>query len=167
MHVDLSQMRPPRGSLLKILAVVAGLTVVYAVVPLQNEHWWVGMIVGLVALGAITPFAIKRVSAISTSAHPGAAAVSAIAIVVAMLVLGFSGVYLALDRHHQEFEGLATKVDAVYFTVTTLSTVGYGDIHPVGQKARIAVTMQIIMDLSLIAVVVRVLARAAGLRRSE
>ncbi len=167
MHVDLSEMRPPRGSLLKILGIVAGLTVVYAVIPLQNEHWWIGMIVGLVALGAITPFAIKRVGAISTSPHPGAAAVSAIAIVVAMLVLGFSGVYLAIDRHHQEIAGLVTKIDAVYFTVTTLSTVGYGDIHAVGQTARVAVTLQIIMDLSLIAVVVRVLARAAGLRRAD
>jgi hypothetical protein len=33
-----------------------------------------------------------------------------------------------------------TKVDALYFTVTTMTTTGYGDIHPVSQQGRMLVT---------------------------
>ena len=41
-----------------------------------------------------------------------------------------------------EFHGLETRTDALYFAVTTLATVGYGDIHPTGQWARGLVAFQ-------------------------
>ena len=50
----------------------------------------------------------------------------------------------------------------MYFTVTTLATVGYGDIHPTGPPARAVVTTQIILNLAFLGIVVRVMARAAG-----
>ena len=50
--------------------------------------------------------------------------VEAIVLLVAMLVLGFAAVYYAMDADQGQFAGLATRVDSVYFTVTTLSTVG-------------------------------------------
>jgi len=53
---------------------------------------------------------------------------------------------------------------ALYFTVVTLGTVGYGDIAPVSAGARITVSSQVMLDLVLIAVVVRLLTGAA--RRS-
>ncbi|QWW20213.1 two pore domain potassium channel family protein [Schaalia sp. 19OD2882] len=46
-----------------------------------------------------------------------------------------------------QFVGLETRTDALYFTITTISTVGYGDIHPVGQTARALVTTMIIFDV--------------------
>ena len=63
--------------------------------------------------------------------------------------------------HDGQFEGLRTRVDAVYFTVTTISTVGYGDVHAVGRSARVAVTTQILLDLTVIAGAVKLLVGAA------
>jgi hypothetical protein len=60
---------------------------------------------------------------------------------------------------------MSTRIDAVYFTVTTLSTVGFGDVHAVGQAARLVVTGQILVNLAFLGIVVRVLARAAGVVR--
>lgn len=50
--------------------------------------------------------------------------------------------------------------DALYFTLATLATVGYGDVHAVGQAARIAVTGQILFNLVFVGVAVAVLGSA-------
>jgi voltage-gated potassium channel len=46
-----------------------------------------------------------------------------------------------------QFVDLHTKTDAVYFSVSTLATVGFGDVHPSGELARAAVTIQILFNL--------------------
>ena len=143
--------------LLRVLVLAVLLIGVYAVIPLQTDRWWLGMIIGVVALVAIAPFAIRRAAAVSTSEQPMLDAIEAITMVVAMLVFGFSSVFLAINRGDGQFVGLSTKIDAVYFTITTMSTVGFGDIHASGQAARVAVSIQIIFDLSLLAMSLRLL----------
>ncbi|MFE6056817.1 ion channel [Kitasatospora sp. NPDC056446] len=55
----------------------------------------------------------------------------------------FAATYFALGAHKAEFAGLETRLDALYFTVVTMATVGYGDITPAGQTARLVVVLQI------------------------
>ena len=164
MHVPAIVPNPTSGArrrrirgLLRVLALAVLLIGVYAVIPLQTDRWWLGMLIGVVALVAIAPFAIRRAAAVSTSEQPMLDAIEAITMVVAMLVFGFSSVFLAINRGDGEFVGLSTKIDAVYFTITTMSTVGFGDIHASGQAARVAVSIQIIFDLSLLAMSLRLL----------
>jgi nitrate reductase gamma subunit len=139
----------------------AGLAAVYAIAPLQGRRWWLGALLGLAALVAVAPVTVRRLAAVRTSATPVFAVAEALLLVVAMVVFGFSALYLAIAHHDGQFEGLRTRVDAVYFTVTTLSTVGYGDVHAVGRGARAAVTMQILLDLTVIAGAVKLLMSAA------
>jgi voltage-gated potassium channel len=148
-------------SVVRILAIVTVLTVLYLLMPLQTDRAWLGLVIGLVALICIAPFAVRRAVAVSNSPTPMLAAAEAILIVVSMLIFGFSSVYLAVGREAAQFEGLDTRIDAVYFTVATLSTVGYGDVHAEGQLARGLVTLQILFDLSLLAVSVKLLLGAA------
>lgn len=49
-----------------------------------------------------------------------------------------------------------TKTDAFYFAVTTFSTVGYGDIHPVSPASKLVVAFQILVGLLLTIVLVGV-----------
>lgn len=39
------------------------------------------------------------------------------------------GYYLLAVQQPEQFSGLSTRLDALYFSMTTMSTVGYGDIH--------------------------------------
>jgi len=57
----------------------------------------------------------------------------------AMLALGGSQVYITTGAYalREEFGGITTLVDAVYFAVVTSSTVGYGDITPQTAVARL------------------------------
>ena len=55
-------------------------------------------------------------------------------------------------------------VRALYFTVTVFSTVGFGDITPRTDPARLIVSVQMLLDLALIGAVVRLLFNAARSR---
>ncbi len=89
------------------------------------------------------------------------ASVESLLLALCLAVIAFSLVYLRLDR---QFTGLQTKTDALYFTVTTLATVGYGDIHASGQGARVVVTIQMALDLIYVATMLSVLAGVIGER---
>ena len=158
------RMPPPvsrRTSSARSFVVIATLVVLYCVLPFSGQHRWLGAVIGLGALGATVPLVVRLTQAVALSDHPVRKAVESTAIVVTMLIVGFSAAYLTIDADPGQFSGLETRLDSVYFTVTTLSTVGYGDIAAVGQTARAVVTLQILFDLSVLAVAVRVLATAA------
>ena len=81
-----------------------------------------------------------------------------------VLLLAYLGVivfalgYFFLARSTDgQMAGLRTKTDALYFTVSTLGTVGFGDIHPVGQAARALVTAQIVFNLVFLGSLARLL----------
>ena len=54
---------------------------------------------------------------------------------------------------------------ALYFTVTTFSTVGYGDITAASEAARLLVTVQMILDLLALGLGIRVFIGAVQLAR--
>lgn len=68
--------------------------------------------------------------------------------VVSALAYGTFGTYLLGDQFAPPIHGLIT---ALYFTVVTLSTVGYGDIHPVTIEAQVYVITLIVFGLSVFA----------------
>jgi hypothetical protein len=53
------------------------------------------------------------------------------------------------------------RSSALYFTVTVFSTVGFGDITPKTDPARLIVTVQMLTDLAVLAIVVRLIFGAA------
>ncbi|WP_133697024.1 ion channel [Mycobacterium sp. BK086] len=60
--------------------------------------------------------------------------------------------YATLSAQSSEaFAPPLSKVDAVYFTISTATTTGMGDIHPVSAAARMVVTVQMVLSLFLIA----------------
>ncbi|MFB6184660.1 MAG: NAD-binding protein [Haloarculaceae archaeon] len=61
------------------------------------------------------------------------AQLAALAALLGTMVYGTVGAYAL----REEFNGVATLTDAVYYTIVTASTVGYGDASPLSQQARL------------------------------
>jgi uncharacterized membrane protein len=80
----------------------------------------------------------------------------ALAMMVMLLAVAFSvAVFLLEQIRPDQFENLDTRLDALYFTLATMATVGYGDVHAVGQAARALVCAVIAFDVLVIASLIR------------
>ncbi|MET7291844.1 potassium channel family protein [Streptomyces griseoloalbus] len=63
---------------------------------------------------------------------------------ICLSILVFATAYQALAQRPGELDGITTRLDALYFTLVTLATIGYGDITPHGQAARLVTILQIL-----------------------
>ncbi len=90
-------------------------------------------------------------------------------IVLGALFLGiFAHLYRSLDDAHAgSFTQSMDPLNAYYYSVTVLSTVGFGGISPVTAAAKVFTMVQMVADIALIGLVVRVLASAARGARSS
>jgi voltage-gated potassium channel len=157
-----------RRAMLRPTLCAAVLFVLYFFLPMDrhfSDLTVLGLVAGLVLLGAIVAF---QAGAISRSPYPRLAAIEALAFSVPLFVLLFASAYYLMERSEPlAFTQRLTRLDSLYFTVTVLSTVGFGDIAARSQLARAMTTVQMIGDLILLGFVVRVLLNAVqtGLAR--
>ena len=144
-------------------AVVLG---VYYLLPVGDRGSDVSTVVRLV-LGVLLFVAILawQIRQILRSAVPTLQAVEALIVAIPTFIAVYATAYVGLEfALPGSFSQPLDKSTSLYFTVVTLGTVGYGDIAPVSTGARLTVSSQIMLDLVLIGVVVRLLTGAA--RRS-
>ena len=126
------------------LAVLA--TVAYYLVPvpgrMRESSWTILFSCGVVALGLLIALAIWRLFGAGENVR-----VRTLVLLLVLTVLFFSWCDYSVAQLPGQFDELHTKTDALYFTVSTIATVGFGDVHAVGQLARAAVTVQIVFNL--------------------
>ncbi|MEI2701393.1 MAG: potassium channel family protein [Baekduia sp.] len=146
----------------RITAVLAGLGLIYALIPLPDRPT-TGSIIGLVAgLAAFVTLIVWQLRSIISSTHPGVRAIEAVSAVIGTLVVVFAYTYAGLSASNPDaFNEAVGRIDGIYLSVTTLSTVGFGDIVARTDTARLIVTGQIIIDLIVVVGVVRLLMAAA------
>jgi hypothetical protein len=134
-----------------VLVVVA--TAVYFAVPVpgrMKEFWWAVLFgIGTAVLGLLIVVAIRRLLRAGEGAR-----IRALVLLLVLAVLWFSWCDRSVAVLPGQFADMNTKTDALYFTVSTLSTVGFGDVHATGQLARAAVTVQIVFNLVFIGLAV-------------
>jgi voltage-gated potassium channel len=105
-----------------------------------------------------------QIGRISRAELPELRAVEALGIVVALFLALFSGVYLAMSHNSDAFTQSLDETRALYFTVSVFSTVGFGDITPRTDTARLIVSAQMLLDLVVIGAGVRLIFSAARSR---
>ena len=147
---------------------VAVLIAAYSLLPprdLAEGNVGVSLVTGLVLFIAVL---VLQFFAIMRDPTPELRAGSAMIVAVTLLVLIFAMTYATLAISHPEwFSQPLDKASAIYFTVTILATVGFGDITAVGRTARWVVTVQMILDLTLVVALGRVLVTAARAGRQR
>lgn len=144
---------------------VVGLVAAYAAAPMSGRNRAWGLVVGLGAMTAVIPVLVRRIRAVLETDKPVAEAVAALVMTSTLIVVGSASAYFSLaSARPGQFRGLVTKLDAVYFAVVVMSTVGFGDIAPTGQDARLLVTLHIVVTVSFLGGAVRLLTWAARRR---
>jgi len=77
-----------------------------------------------------------------------------------LLVMAASLTFYLLNQiRPDEIVNLETRTDALYFTLSTMTTVGYGDVHAEGQLARALICVLIVFNVVVVAALVRAYTR--------
>jgi voltage-gated potassium channel len=144
-------------ALLRALANVIILVGVYYLLPLDAPvgratlGWLLGGLAGFTILVALELRSILR------SRRPGLRAIETLGVTVPAFLLVFASTYLMLSTARpQAFTESLNHTDALYFTMTVFSTVGFGDITPRSEAARVIVSAQMAGNLVVLGLLARV-----------
>ena len=150
------------------------LIVIYYLVPaglLPDRHTGASTVLrlgaGIALFAAILAAQARRIVGAEL---PELRAIEALGLVIPLFLVVFATVYLSLSNASAvTFSEQLNHTRALYFAITVFSTVGFGDITPKTDLARIIVSIQMLLDLVIIGAVVRLLLNAAqvGLARAH
>ncbi len=136
------QVRDAAVSVLLIAALTAGYFFLPVPSVINKEVWEIVFWCGIAVLASLILVALRRLLRAGEAAR-----VRGLILLLCLTVLFFSYADRTVAELRGQFVGLHSKTDALYFNVSTVSTVGFGDVHAAGQLARAAVTVQIIFNL--------------------
>jgi voltage-gated potassium channel len=147
---------------LRVTLSVSVLCLAYMLIPTKtsgegSDVPW--LILELCVFGVVVGI---QVPAIVKAKYPILRAVEALAILVPLYLLIFSRIYLSNSlADPSAFTQPLDKTTALYFTVTVFATVGFGDIVAKTDSMRLLVTFQMLLNLVVLGVVIRLLTGAA------
>lgn len=153
---------------LRVLLSIALLVGVYIATPpkdVAEGTLGAGLLLALLLLGGLVAWELYHTV---RDPYPEVRAGTALVVLIVAVIVLFALIYASISAGDPAaFTEPLTKEDAVYFTVTTLSTTGFGDITGVSSGARWVVTSQMLFDLVLIVGLARVFMLAAKAGRAR
>jgi voltage-gated potassium channel len=156
------------AALLRASVTSTVLLVLYYTLPVTGRlgaSTTVWLLAGLLCFVAVITWQVR---AILGSRYPALRAIEALAAAVPLFLLVFALAYVRMaEVQPQAFSQPLTRTDALYFTVTVFATVGFGDITPATEMARLAVTVQMLGDLLVVGLVLRVMLGAVRAGRER
>jgi hypothetical protein len=151
----------------RVVATTALVIALYFLLPLDHvgtSHIGITLTVAALLLAVAASYEIWSVV---RAPYPAIRAIEAVATFISVYVILFASSYylMQLADPTSFTSNPLTRTDALYYTVTVLSTVGFGDITASSEQARIAVTLQMTLNLVILGLGIRVLTRAVQLGR--
>ena len=149
--------------MLQIVGAITALVAIYYLLPLDNSSTGVAVTMLVIGLVVFIVLVVLQARSITRSPFPRLRAIETLAISVPLFVLLFASTYVVMATlSASNFGGHLTHTDGLYFTVTVLSTVGFGDITAKTEAARLVVTGQMIADLVILALAVKIIVGAVS-----
>lgn len=159
--------RRVRQAIVRVTIGVLILGLIYSFAPLDSEadlHPFVVLLAMLIVFVILTFFSVRR---IMNDDYPQLRAAQVAVLTVTFYLFGFAALYLSMSTLNPTyFTEPLSHVGAFYFTVTVASTVGFGDITPNNDLARVIVTAQMMVNIALIGVGVRAILALGKMRAS-
>ncbi|MFQ6392410.1 potassium channel family protein [Nocardia sp. KC 131] len=153
------------------VATVVCALLLYYCVPLEftlGDDWpakVAGLVAFLVGVFGLIWLTWQRVGRYIEDPGATSGRVDGVLFALCVAVMFFALFYYILElRNPSQFEGLSTRTDALYYTIITLGTIGYGDVHAVGQAAKVATMVQVAFDLVVIGTLVAVVSTSVSRR---
>jgi voltage-gated potassium channel len=162
--------RPSRRTVVRSLLRSAGATpvlvAIYYLLPLHSASTPAAVMMLVIGLAALITLVVLHVRSIVSSSFPLLRAIEALATSVPLFLLLFASTYVVMaNSSASNFSESLTRTDALYFTVTVFATVGFGDITAKTEAARLVVTGQMIADLLILGIAIKVIVGAVRQRR--
>jgi voltage-gated potassium channel len=155
-------------SIARTVVVTGAMVAFYVTAPLDQRPAGAIGVRLLLELIALVLLLVWQIRSVGRSPHPVLRGVEALVVSVPLLVLTFAATYIVVDHNSPgSFTEALSRLDAAYFAVTVLATVGFGDIAPVTEVARSLVMSQMLVDLAFVGLVAKVLVGAVRRRRDE
>jgi Ion channel len=155
-------------SLLRATGSTAALVVIYYLLPLDHSSTWSAVAMLVIGLVLFIGLVAYQVRTIVRSRFPALRAIEALATSIPLFLLLFASIYVVMAGiSASNFGQELTHTDGLYFTVTVFSTVGFGDITAKTEAARLVVTSQMIADLLIIGLGLRVIVGAVTRSRQQ
>jgi hypothetical protein len=146
----------------------AALVAIYYLLPLNRVTGWVAVTTLVIGLVLLVGLVVYQVRSIIASRFPVLRGTEALATSIPLFLLLFAATYVVMATMSAgNFSEPLTRTDALYFTVTVFATVGFGDITATTQVARLVVTGQMIADLIIIGIAVKVIVGAVQRGRAQ
>ena len=149
----------------RTVLLLAGFTAVFLLVPwkaLELGDTVLITVVFLTGLAGAAALIVWQVIAYRDAKMSGGARLQGLLVALYVAVLFFAlSYYLLAISNPEAIAGVETRLDALYFSLTIVSTVGFGDVHAINQAARAVVSLQLVFDLMFVSLAVAA-ARAAG-----
>lgn len=139
---------------LKVVLMPVAVLVLYFVFPVDSARAPVGVLTGILLSVAALVTVVVIVAGEARGARSGMSGWHLVLVLEVVLVVFSFVYYLLADKDPEQFVGLVTRLDALYFATTTTATVGFGDVHAEGQFARGVVTAHMVFNIVFIAAVV-------------
>jgi hypothetical protein len=144
------------AAIARTVITVVVLVVGYHLVPFDRGDTWQIGLVAVVALVLLFAGAVLELRAVKVAEFPTLRAVQSLTVSLVVVLLSFAGVYMILSNNDSgAFDEVLDHTGAVYFSLTTLTTIGYGDIVPLSHAARNVVMLQMVIDVLIIGVYVK------------
>ncbi|MEU8788288.1 potassium channel family protein [Streptomyces sp. NPDC048643] len=155
-------------TLLRMVGSVAVMVTVYFLLPLDRSSAGAAVTVLVVGLVVFVALVALQVRSVLRSQFPGLRAVEALTISVPFFLLLFAGAYVVMAKMSEGSFGVPlTHTDGLYFAVTVFATVGFGDLTAKSEAARLVVTGQMIADLVILGLAVKVITGAVSRSRER
>jgi voltage-gated potassium channel len=173
-----------RGQVVRLVATsvartVAGMAIIFLVLSLVPQRPDASVILPILlvvaGVAAYGWFFAHQLNKVTHAMHPEVRSIEALVLVATMFLAVFAAVYVMISSQSPgSFTEPLGHFSAYYFALTVLATVGFGDIAPASDGARLACMVQMAIDIAFIGATVKILGgtanralRARALRERE